>query len=69
MVSNFASINDIPASTTIMTEVRNRNMIETGSLPFIFGVLSRANDYWGYGDLTSQLGVWYNNVANADNML
>lgn len=52
-----------------MTEVRNRNMIETGSLTFIFGVLSRANDYWGYGDLTSQLGVWYNNVANADNML
>jgi len=52
-----------------MTEVRNRNMIETGALPFIFGVLSRQNDYWGYGDLTSQLGVWYNNVANADSML
>ena len=69
LVSNFASINDVPANSTIMTEVRNRNMIETGALPFIFGVLSRQNDYWGYGDLTSQLGVWYNNVANADNML
>lgn len=69
LVSNFSSINDVPANSTIMTEVRNRNMIETGALPFIFGVLSRQNDYWGYGDLTSQLGVWYNNVANADNML
>ncbi len=69
LVSNFASINDVPANSTIMTEVRNRNMIETGALPFIFGVLSRQNDYWGYGDLTSQLGVWYNNVANADSML
>lgn len=69
LVSNFSSINDVPAKSTIMTEVRNRNMIETGALPFIFGVLSRQNDYWGYGDLTSQLGVWYNNVANADSML
>lgn len=69
LVNNFSSINDVPANSTIMTEVRNRNMIETGALPFIFGVLSRQNDYWGYGDLTSQLGVWYNNVANADNML
>ncbi|MBM4211599.1 MAG: hypothetical protein FJ186_03570 [Gammaproteobacteria bacterium] len=69
LVSNFSSINDVPANSTIMTEVRNRNMIETGALPFIFGVLSRQNDYWGYGDLTSQLGVWYNNVANADSML
>ena len=69
LVSNFASINDVPANSTIMTEVRNRNMIETGALPFIFGVLSRQNDYWGYGDLTSQLGVWYNNVSNADSML
>ena len=69
LVSNFSSINDVPANSTIMTEVRNRNMIETGALPFIFGVLSRQNDYWGYGDLTTQLGVWYNNVANADNML
>ena len=69
LVSNFSSINDVPANSTIMTEVRNRNMIETGALPFIFGVLSRQNDYWGAGDLTSQLGVWYNNVTNADNML
>jgi hypothetical protein len=52
-----------------MTEVAKRNMIETGALPFIFGILSRQNDYWGAGDLTTQLGVWYNNVANADNML
>lgn len=69
LVSNFASINDVPTNSTIMTEVRNRNMIETGALPFIFGILSRQNDYWGAGDLTTQLGVWYNNVANADNML
>ena len=56
LVSNFSSINDVPANSTIMTEVRNRNMIETGALPFIFGVLSRQNDYWGAGDLTTQLG-------------
>ncbi len=50
LVSNFSSINDVPDSSTIMTKVRNRNMIETGALPFIFGVLSRQNDYCGYGD-------------------
>lgn len=69
LVSNFASINDIPNGSSIMTEVAKRNMVEPGALPFLFGVLSRANDYWGYGDLTSQLGVWYNNITNADYML
>jgi len=69
LVSNFESINDVPNGSSIMNEVTKRNMIEPGSLPFLFGILSRQNDYWGYGDLTSQLGVWYNNVANADNML
>lgn len=69
LVSNFSSINDIPGGSSIMTEVAKRNMIEPGSLPFLFGILSRQNDYWGYGDLTTQLGVWYNNTTNADYML
>ena len=69
LVSNFASINDIPNGSSIMTEVAKRNMVEPGALPFLFGVLSRQNDYWGYGDLTTQLGVWYNNTTNADYML
>ncbi len=48
---------------------------EPGSLPFLFGVLSRYNDTkWGsetnaHGWFKQELGIWYNNVKNTDYML
>lgn len=66
LVSNFESINDVPNGSSIMSEVTKRNMIEAGSLPFLFGVINRSNDYWGYGAYTSQLGQWYANTAHID---
>ncbi|MBV0900146.1 MAG: hypothetical protein KTV77_05570 [Wolbachia endosymbiont of Fragariocoptes setiger] len=49
---------DVPDGSSVMQEVRNRNMIEPGSLPFLFGILSRQNDYtWGSGHFTSELGI------------
>ena len=38
-----------------------------GSCPFIFGILSRNNDYWGVGNLNTALGKWVE--EGADTML
>lgn len=51
-------MNDVPSGSSIMKEVRNRNMVEPGSLPFLFGVLSRGNNYFGHGIFTTELGAW-----------
>lgn len=66
LVAGFSAVNDVPEGSTILTEVAKRNMIESGSLPFLFGVINRYNDYWGYGAFTSELGQWYNNTSNID---
>lgn len=66
LVAGFSAVNDVPEGSTILTEVAKRNMIESGSLPFLFGVINRYNDYWGYGTYTSELGQWYNNTTNID---
>ncbi len=68
-VSKFEKINDVPVASSIMTEIGKQSFIAKGALPFIFAVLSRANDHFGVGDLTNQLGAWHNDVANTDNML
>jgi hypothetical protein len=69
LVNNFKSINDIPTGSSIMKEVKNRNMIEPGSLPFLFGIVSRHNDYsWGSGHFTTELGKWYNDTSYTNNM-
>lgn len=63
---------DVPSGSSVMQEVRNRNMIEPGSLPFLFGVLSRYQDgSWSgdHGVFTSELGKWYNDVKKTDHML
>lgn len=58
LTTKLNSINDLPSGSSIMKEVRNRNMIEPGSLPFLFGVLSRQNNYFGHGTSTTELGEW-----------
>jgi hypothetical protein len=61
---------DVPAGSSVMKEVKNRNMIEPGALPFLFGILSRYNDHaWSndHGHFTTELGKWYN--EGADRML
>ena len=35
------------------------------SCPFIFGILSRNNDYWGVGNLNTALGKWVEEGADA----
>ncbi|RDD35492.1 hypothetical protein Wcon_00336 [Wolbachia endosymbiont of Cylisticus convexus] len=63
------SINDVPSGSSIMKEVRNRHMIEPGALPFLFGVLSRKNNYFGHGTFTTELGQWSSDVTKTDYML
>ncbi|WP_265030273.1 hypothetical protein [Wolbachia endosymbiont (group A) of Philonthus cognatus] len=63
------SINDVPSGSSIMKEVRNRHMIESGALPFLFGVLSRKNNYFGHGTFTTELGQWSSDVTKTDYML
>ncbi|GFY40397.1 uncharacterized protein TNIN_400261 [Trichonephila inaurata madagascariensis] len=54
----FNSINDVPSSSSIMKEVKKKNMVEPGSLSFLFGVLSRKNNYYGHGAFTTELGQY-----------
>ncbi|QGT16079.1 hypothetical protein E0495_02055 [Wolbachia pipientis] len=63
------SINDVPSGSSIMKEVRNRHMIEPGALPFLFGVLSRKNNYFGHGTFTTELGKWSSDITKTDYML
>ncbi|WCR53385.1 MAG: hypothetical protein PG981_000407 [Wolbachia endosymbiont of Ctenocephalides orientis wCori] len=69
LVDKFRSINDVPSGSSIMKEVRKRNMVDPGSIPFIFGVLSRKNNYFGHGIFTTELGKWSDDVAKTDYML
>ncbi|WP_265030406.1 hypothetical protein [Wolbachia endosymbiont (group B) of Athalia cordata] len=69
LVNNFRTVNDVPSGSSIMKEVRNRHMIEPGALPFLFGVLSRKNNYFGHGTFTTELGQWSSDVTKTDYML
>jgi len=69
LTTEFNSINDVPSSSSIMREVKKRNMVEPGSLPFLFGVLSRKNNYLGYGTFTTELGQWSSDITKTDYML
>lgn len=70
LTNKFNSINDIPSGSSIIKEIKKRNMVESGSLPFLFGVLSRNNDYnWGNGHFTTELGKWYSDTSYTNNML
>ncbi len=63
-------MNDLPSGSSIMKEIKSRAVIQSDSLPFLFGVLSRYNDYggWGQGHFTSELGQWYSDTAKTNNM-
>ena len=52
-----------------MKEVKKRNMVEPGSLPFLFGVLGRGNNYYGHGIFTTELGEWSSDITKTDYML
>ncbi|TVS94182.1 hypothetical protein COM42_004195, partial [Wolbachia pipientis] len=69
LVNNFRTVNDVPSGSSIMKEVRNRHMIEPGALPFLFGVLSRKNNYFGHGTFTTELGQWSSDITKTDYML
>ncbi|WMT83896.1 hypothetical protein NMD99_04260 [Wolbachia endosymbiont of Listronotus oregonensis] len=69
LTTKFNSINDVPSGSSIMKEVKNRNMVEPGSLPFLFGVLSRGNNYYGHGIFTTELGGWSGDITKTDYML
>ncbi len=69
LTTKFNSINDVPSSSSIMREVKKRNMVEPGSLPFLFGVLGRKNNYFGHGTFTTELGKWSSDITKTDYML
>nr|WP_253309265.1 hypothetical protein [Rickettsia endosymbiont of Ceutorhynchus assimilis] len=70
LTNKFNSINDIPSGSSIIKEIKKRNMVEPGSLPFLFSVLNRNNDHnWGNGHFTTELGKWYSDTSYTNNML
>jgi hypothetical protein len=73
LIAPFESVNDVPAGSSIMSEIvlegERRKFIRDDALPFIFGILSRYNDYaYGVGGFSSELGN-FGTPANADIML
>ena len=69
-ISNEVKTRDEQLKASLINEIRKRNMVEPGSLPFLFGVLSRYNDSdRGHGYFKSDLGQWYNDTTKTDHML
>ncbi|WP_374698707.1 hypothetical protein [Wolbachia endosymbiont (group B) of Limnophora tigrina] len=67
--NTLKAINDLPEGSSIMKEIQPRAVIQPGSLPLLFGVISRNNDYtWGYGHFTTELGKWYLDTSYTNNM-
>lgn len=68
VVDNFETMKDIPSTSSIMLEISAGldayNFLKPKDLPFVFGILSRYDDYYGFGRFTSQLGTWYNSGAD-----
>jgi hypothetical protein len=57
-MQRFDEINDLPEGATLSSELEKHSLIEPDALPFVFGILSRSEDYYGLGGLTTQLGNW-----------
>lgn len=55
---NEVKTRDEQLKASLINEIRKRNMVEPGSLPFLFGVLGRKNNYFGHGTFTTELGKW-----------
>jgi hypothetical protein len=67
-MERFDEINDLPEGATLASELEKHSLIEPGALPFVFGILSRSEDYYGLGGLTTQLGNW-TLAENANNIM
>jgi hypothetical protein len=69
--NDLATINNVPEGTTItetaISHFEANKFLNTGNLPFLFGILSRYDDYYEIGTITSTFGQWYS--SGADYML
>lgn len=56
LVNDFAEMNDVPDESTICSEISNNleqyKFLNPGDLPFIFGILSRYDDYFNGSTIT-----------------
>ncbi|WP_353277734.1 hypothetical protein [Wolbachia endosymbiont (group A) of Agelastica alni] len=68
-LTNDVKTRDDQLKASLTNEIRKRNMVEPGSLPFLFGVLSRKNNYYGHGIFTTELGQWSSDITKTDYML
>ncbi|UXX39917.1 hypothetical protein [Wolbachia endosymbiont of Oryzaephilus surinamensis] len=66
---NEIKTRDDELKVSLTQEIRKRNMVEPGSLPFLFGVLGRKNNYFGHGTFTTELGKWSSDITKTDYML
>jgi hypothetical protein len=73
VVADFEAVNDIPVGSSILSEIYKegdkRKFLQTGALPFVYGILSRYNDYYGTGNFSTELGDWTSSTSSADHML
>lgn len=68
-ILNEVKTRDEQLKVSLINEIRKRNMVEPGSLPFLFGVLGRKNNYFGHGTFTTELGKWSSDITKTDYML
>ncbi|WP_353269867.1 hypothetical protein [Wolbachia endosymbiont (group A) of Myopa testacea] len=66
---NEVKTRDDQLKASLTNEIKKRNMIEPGSLTFLFGVLGRKNNYFGHGTFTTELGKWSSDITKTDYML
>ncbi|WP_264373674.1 hypothetical protein [Wolbachia endosymbiont (group A) of Lasioglossum malachurum] len=68
-IHNEIKTRDDQLRALLTNAIRKRNMVEPGSLPFLFGVLGRKNNYFGHGTFTTELGKWSSDITKTDCML
>ena len=61
------NFNDTTIQKKIQEEFTKNDFLNSKNLPFLFGILSRNDDNYGVGNLTSELGKW--STTAADSML
>ncbi|KLT21880.1 putative phage protein [Wolbachia endosymbiont of Armadillidium vulgare str. wVulC] len=68
-LTNDVKTRDDQLKVSLTNEIKKRNMVEPGSLPFLFGVLGRKNNYFGHGTFMTELGKWSSDITKTDYML
>lgn len=68
-ILNEIKTRDDELKVSLTQEIRKRNMVEPGALPFLFGVLGRKNNYFGHGTFMTELGKWSSDITKTDYML